>query len=124
MSVTYATTVKTDRMTATRDAVCGGTSGTLEIGTSGMGTVLATFTLTTTGGTVSGAIWTLAFLSNTVVASATGTAAAAQIKDSSGTVLISGLTVGLTATDIELSGVLVTSGQNVILGSSTITHAT
>ena len=124
MSVIYATATKTARMTATRDDICGGTSGTLEIGTTAMATVLATFTLTTSGGTVSTDTWTLAFVAGTVAAGNTGTAAAAQIKDNGGTALITGLTVGVAAEDIVLDSASITSGQNVTLSSATLQHAT
>jgi hypothetical protein len=120
MAVNYATAVKTARITATRDNVA---AGTLEIGTAGMGSVLATFTLSGTGGTVSGAVWTLAFNASTVTAGATGTAAAAQIKTSGGVANITGLTVGTSGTDIILDNASITSGQSVTLSSATITHA-
>lgn len=120
MAVTYATAVKTDRMTATRDKVA---NGTLEIGTSGMGSVLATFGLDAAGGTISGAVWTLVFDNSTVSAGATGTAAAARIKDSGGTAQITGLTVGTSGSDINLDNTSIASGQDVTLSSATITHA-
>lgn len=120
MAVTYTNAMKEDRMTATRDLVA---NGTLEIGTSGMGTVLATFGLSDTGGTVSNAVWTLAFDSGTVTAGNTGTAAAAQIKDSGGTVQISGLTVGTSGSDINLDNTSIADGQSVSLTSAMITHA-
>lgn len=120
MSVTYATAVKTARMTATRDHFA---SGTLEIGTSGMASVLATFTLSATGGTISNSVWTLAFAASTVAAGASGTAAAARIKNSGGTANITGLTVGTSGSDINLDNTSINSGQNVTLSSATITHA-
>lgn len=75
MAVTYAAAVKTARMTATRDHFA---DGTLEIGTAGMATVIATFGLSATGGTVSGDTWTLAFDAGSVSAAATGVAAATR----------------------------------------------
>lgn len=120
MAVTYATAVKTDRITATRDHVA---NGTLEIGTTGMGSVLATFGLSVTGGTVSGDTWTLVFDSGTVTAGASGTAAAAQIKTSGGTAVITGLTVGTSGSDINLDSTSITSGQSVSLSSATLQHA-
>lgn len=120
MAVTYATAVKTARMTATRDDVA---NGTLEIGTSGMAAVLATFGLDATAGTISGAVWTLVFDAATVAATGTGTAAAAQIKNSAGTARITGLTVGTSGTDIILDNTSIASGQDVTLSSATITHA-
>lgn len=120
MSVIYATAVKTSRMTATMGDF---TSGTLEIGTSGMATVLATFTLSGTGGSVSADTWTLAFVASTVAATAAGTAAAAQIKTSGGVAEITGLTVGTSGTDVVLDNTSIASGQNVTLSSASIQHA-
>jgi hypothetical protein len=119
MAVTYDASVKTARITATRDAVA---NGTLEIGTASMASVLATFGLSATSGTVSGSVWTLAFDASTVAASAGGTAAAARIKDSGGTARITGLTVGTSGSDIILDNTSINSGQNVTLSSATITH--
>jgi len=120
MAVTYAAAVKTARITATRDEVA---DGTLEIGTAGMATVLATFGLSATGGTISGDTWTLVFDNSTVSAGNTGTAAAAQIKDSVGTAVITGLTVSTSGADINLDNTSINSGQDVTLSSATIQHA-
>lgn len=120
MAVVYDTTMKTARMTATRDTVA---DGTLEITTSA-DAVLATFGLSASGGTISGAVWTLVFDASTVAASASGTAAKCRIKNSGGTVRISDLTVGTSGTDVVLDSTSITSGQNVTLSSATITHAT
>lgn len=120
MAVTYTVAVKTDRITATRDYFA---NGTLEIGTTGMATVLATFGLDAAGGTISGDTWTLVFDASTVAAGATGTAAEAQIKNSVAAVGISGLTVGTSATDVVLDNTSIASGQNVTLSSATIQHA-
>lgn len=126
MAVTYATSVKTARMQAVADAIdAGASAGTLEIGTSAMGTVLAVFQLVEPCGTVSGAVLTLDFdpdISDTS-ANATGTAAAAQIKDGNGTAIITGLTVGTSGADIILDSTSITSGQTVTLSTGTLTHA-
>jgi hypothetical protein len=126
MAVTYSTAVKTLRMQAVADAIdAGASSGTLEIGTTAMGSTLATFTLVEPCGTVSGAVLTLDFdpdISDSS-ADASGTAAAAQIKNGSGTVVISGLTVGTSGTDIVLDSTSITAGQTVTLTAGTITHA-
>ncbi len=121
MAVTYATAVKTARITATRDHFA---NGTLEILTSA-DALLATFGLSASGGTISGAVWTLVFDASTVAASASGTAAKAQLKTSGGTANLTGLTVVVTGGtgDIQLNSLSVTSGQNVTLSSATITHA-
>lgn len=120
MAVTYSTAMKTVRMTATRDEMA---NGTLEIGTAGMASVLATFGLSADGGDVSGAVWTLEFDAATVSAGNDGTAAAARIKDSGGTAEITGLTVGTSGTDIVFDSVSFSTGQNVTLSSAAITHA-
>lgn len=119
MAVTYAAAVKTARITATRDHFV---NGTLEILTAA-DAVLATFTMSATGGTVSGSVWTLAFVASTVAAGAAGTAAKAQIKTSGAAANLTGLTVGTSGADINLNNTSITAGQNVTLSSATITHA-
>lgn len=119
MAVTYSAATKTVRMQATADDCAG---GTLEIGTAGMATVLATFSLSGTQTGVSGDTWTLQFTAGTVTASAGGTAAAAQIKDSGAAVVISGLTVGQGSGDLSLNNTTIANGQDVSLSGS-IQHA-
>jgi hypothetical protein len=125
MPVIYDATVKTARMTATRDAVA---NGTLEL-QSASNVVLAIFGLSADGGTVSADVWTLVFDSDTVnglVASGSGTTATkARIKDSGGTVRISGLTVGLpdSGADLELINTSISNGQPVVIDSATFQHA-
>ena len=126
MAVTYSTAVKTARMAAVIAQIDAGAGpGTVEIGTTGMGTVLAVLTLADPCGTAASGVLTLDFdpdISDTS-ANATGTAASAQIKDSNGTVIISGLTVGLSAADFIMDSVSITAGQTVMLTTGTITHA-
>lgn len=126
MAVTYSTTLKTSRMQAVIDAIDGGAgAGTLEIGTTGMALVLATITLADPCGTAASGVLTFDFdpdVSDTS-ADATGTAAAARIKDSNGNVIVSGLTVGTSGTDIVLDSTSITAGQTVTLTTGTITHA-
>ena len=73
MPVIYDMTVKTTRLTATRDAVA---NGTLELLSAG-NTVLAIFGLSASGGTVANDIWTLALDANTVSGEAGAGAGAA-----------------------------------------------
>jgi hypothetical protein len=120
MSVTYATAVKTARMNADATYFY---NGTLEIVDVGGTNVIAIFTLNGTAGSVAGNVWTLGFTSGTVSAALAGTAATARVKNSGGTVGISGLTVGTSATDIILNNTSITSGQSITLTSATITHA-
>lgn len=125
MAVTYSNTAKTNRMTAVRDTIDGGSgAGVLQIGTTGMATVLAEFTLNDPCGTVSGSVLTLSgFPKSDTSANATGTAAAARIRDSSGVDVITGLTVGTSTEDIILDSVSITTGQTVTLNSASLTHA-
>jgi len=126
MAVTYSTAAKAARMTAVVNQIdAGAGAGTLEIGTTGMASVLAVLTLADPCGTVSGAVLTFDFdpdISDTS-ANNTGTAAEARIKDSDGTVIISGLTVSTSGADINLDSVSITTGQTVTLTTGTITHA-
>jgi hypothetical protein len=126
MSLVYSTATKTARLQAVINQIDGGAGpGTLEIGTTGMGTVLAIITLADPCGTVSGDVLTFDFdpdVSDTA-ADATGTAAAARIKDSAGTVVVSNLTVGTSAADIIINSTSITVGQVVTLTTGTITHA-
>lgn len=119
MAVNYTTAVKTDRMTATRDHFAG---GTLEIRTAA-DAVLATFTLTAGGGTITGDTWALSFANATVTATGTGTAAKAVIKDSVGTENLTGLTVGTSGSDINLDSVSISNTQEVTLSSAELQHA-
>lgn len=134
MSVVYAATLKTNRMQLVSDLVASkvaaastgsATAGQLVIGTASLsgGTgVLATIALSTTPFTVAGAVATLAGVPLSVAASATGTAALAEFRNNAGTTVISGLTVGTSATDIILGTTTITSGGTVTITAGTITH--
>lgn len=125
MAVVYSATAKTNRMTAVRDTIDAGTGpGVLQIGTAGMATVLAEITLGNPCGTVSGSTLTLSgFPRSDTSANATGTAAAARIRDGSGNDVITGLTVGTSGSDINLDSTSITTGQTVTITSAAITHA-
>jgi hypothetical protein len=125
MAVTYPTAVKNARMTAVRDLIDAGSGpGVLQIGTTGMGTVLIEVTLDDPSGTVTGDVLSLSnFPRSDTSANATGTAAAARIRDSSGTDVITGLTVGLSAADVILDSVSITAGQTVTINTAAFTHA-
>jgi hypothetical protein len=125
MAVNYTTAVKNARMTAVRDQIDAGSGpGVLQIGTTGMGTVLIEVTLDDPSGTVTGGVLSLSnFPRSDTSANATGTAAAARIRDSSGTDVITGLTVGLSAADVILDSVNITAGQTVTINTAAFTHA-
>lgn len=100
MPPTYDAVVKAARMTATRDTVSGGTLEVLSAGN----TVLATFTLAAGDGTI---------------------ATKARIKNSGGTVRITGLTVGLpdTTADVKLVNTSITKNQPAKITAATFQHA-
>lgn len=112
MAVNYATTLKTTRMTAVRDAIDAGTgAGTIEIGTTGMASILATLTLSDPSGSVASGVLTFSAITSATAAN-TGTAAEARIKDSNGNVIISGLTVGTSGANINLNTTAISAGGN------------
>lgn len=121
MPPVYDATLKNLRMVATRDGVA---NGTLEI-TTAADAVLSVHGLDATAGTVTGAVWTPVFDAASVNASGTGTAAKARIKNSGGTIRVTGLTVGLdgSGSDVELINTNIVTGQPVELTAATITHA-
>lgn len=121
MAVTYTTALKNTRLDAVVTAI--GASGKLEIGTTGMGTVLATITLDATAGTTSGGVLTFSgFPKSDSSADATGTAAAARIRTSANADVVTGLTVGTSGTDVVLDSTSITATQVVTINSATITH--
>lgn len=127
MSVVYASATKDARMTAVVTAI--GASGKLKLFAADGTTLLATFTLAATAGTVSGNVLTLsdqnggtAGILNTT-ASAGGTATRASITTSADVVVVTNvLTVGLSASDIILDNNVFTNGQAITINSGTITH--
>lgn len=122
MAVTYTTAVKSSRMSAVVTAA--GATAVLEIGTTGMASILATITLANPIGTVTNGVLTLTMPRSDTSADNTGTAAAARIRTATGgTDIITGLTVGLSASDIVLDSLSITAGQTVTINSATITHA-
>lgn len=125
MAVTYTTAVKNARLDAVTTAIdAGASAGKLEIGTTSMGTVLATITLADpAAGAASGGVLTLTMPQSDTSADAGGTAAEARIRDSNNTDIITGLTVGTGSEDIVLDSVSISAGQTVTINSATITHA-
>lgn len=124
MAVTYTTAVKNARLDAVTASI--GATGVLEIGTAGMGTVLATIALgNPAAAAASGGVLTLAgFPRSDTSADNTGIAAAARIRTAAGgTDIITGLTVGTTGADIVLDSVNITQGQQIIINSASIAHA-
>lgn len=135
MSVVYSSAVKDYRMNVVNDAVNSktfnagsgaGAAGSLVIGTSalsGATGVLATVTLQNPAFTEAAQALTLAGTPLSANASATGTAALAEIRNNAGTTIISGLVVGTSATDVIVNSTSFTNGQPFAVTSGTITHA-
>ncbi len=125
MAVTYSNTVKDNRMTQVLNAIDGGAgAGYIEICSAAYAAVLATITLSDPCGTVGTQALTLTMPKSDTNADNTGTAAIARIKDSTGTIVVSGLTVSTSGADINLSSLAITAGDTVTLNSAVITHAT
>lgn len=124
MAVTYSNTVKDNRMTQVLNAIDGGAgAGYIEICSAAYAAVLATITLSDPCGSVAAQALTLTMPTSDTNADNTGTAAIARIKDSTGTIVVSGLTVSTSGADINLSSLAITAGDTVTLNSAVITHA-
>lgn len=122
MAITYTTAVKNSRLSAVVTAI--GTTGVLEIGTTGMATILATIPLANPAGTVASGVLTFTMPASDTSADNTGTAAVARIRTATaGTDIITGLTVGLSASDVILDSLSITAGQTVTINTASITHA-
>ena len=134
MSVTYSTNAGNARLAAalTATSTAAGTSvdgqsgnGLLVIGTSslsGATGVLVTITLQKPSFSIASKVATLLGVPLSATASATGTAALAEFRDSGGNTIISGLTVGTSGTDIIINSTSISSGQTVqVIATSTIT---
>ena len=125
MAVIYPNAVKIARMNAVTTAA--GATAVLEIGTAAMGTVLSTITLgnpIAPAATGAGVLTLSGFPRSDTSADATGTAAAARIRTSTGgTDIITGLTVGLSGSDVNLDSLSITAAQTVTINSAVFTHA-
>lgn len=115
MATTFSTAAKNASLAGIR-GLCG--SGKLQIGTTGMASVLAEYTLTAGGGSETGGVWTLAFASTAATALATGTAAEARIIDSGAADVITGLAVG---SEITIDNTSIDTGQTVNLTTAQLT---
>lgn len=125
MAVIYSLAAKNARLEAVVNTIDAGSGpGVLQIGTTAMGTVLATIVLDDPCGTVSGGVLTFSgFPRSDTSADATGTAANARIRDSNGNDVITGLTVGVAGSgaDIILDTTSIDQFETVTLNTATIT---
>jgi len=130
----YGSILRSRRMQDVIDAIDGKTfvassgsavAGTLVIGTialsGGSDGVLASFTLATPSFVESGGVITLQGLPIQATVAATGAAARAELRDHTGAVQRSGLTVGTAGTDIIIGRTDLTAGQTLAVLSGTIT---
>ena len=126
MGVIYRSTLRTTRMQAVEtDIDSGAGAGTLEIGTTGFASTLAIYTLSDPAGVVAGDVITGSGMPKTTTAIAGGVAAEARIKESGGAVVVSGLTVGTSGTNVIISpSTTITNGQTCNLTALTLTHNT
>lgn len=123
MSITYAAALKNARLQAIVNAIDGGSGPAhLEICTAAYGTVLATVPFNVPCGAVSGGVLTFDFPVTDPSADNSGVAAIARIKDGSGNIVVSGLTVGTSGTHVVLSNTSLVSGSPITLNSGSVTH--
>lgn len=124
MAVTYSNSLKDTRMTAVITALdAGAGAATLEICSAAYASVLCIITLNKPSFTMASQQITMNGVPKSGVAGNTGTAALARLKESGGTVIIQGLTVGTSGSDMNLNSTSITSGQTVTLTAGTITHS-
>jgi hypothetical protein len=125
MGVSYSTALKNFRMSAVGVFIDSGTgAGRLEMSTAGLGTLLVTITLqrpSVSGSATAGAI-TFAGFPKTGTAVAAGTLGGAQVKDSSGTVVIDALSISTANAEIIVDNTSVAINQLVVISSIVITH--
>jgi hypothetical protein len=122
MAVIYTTAVKDARLTAVVTSI--GPTGVLEVGTSGMATILFSVNLNNPAGTASGGVLTFSGFPKNTTAIAAGTAASARIRTATGgTDIVTGLTVGTSGADVTVNTTTVALSDPVSVTSATITHA-
>lgn len=134
MAVMYNQTTRTARLNQVLTSIDSGGAGSpakLVIGTGpapAIGTTLAELELNHPSFAVSGDTLNLSITPAVETgaggAAATGTAAAAQIRDGSNAVVVFGLTVGTTtAQEVQLNSTAISAGQTVTITGGTITHS-
>lgn len=94
--------------------------GTLEI-IDASGVILASLGLGTP--TAAGAITTMGGFPKSGAANASGTAASARYRKSDATDWKVGMTVGISGAQVNLSSLVIESGQSVTINSATLTHS-
>ena len=121
MALTLSTAGRNAAVDAVTALLNAGGAGKVVIGTTGMGTTLVTnnFSATSFSGGVIG-VATAAPISDGTVAAA-GTAAAAELRNNASTGVITGLTVGVSASNINITNTTLAVNDVVSITSMTIT---
>jgi len=121
MAITLATTLRNNRANQITSAA--GTSAILRIYTAAYATALVDCTCNASAfaPTASGGVLTLNAIS-AGTASAAGTAAIARILTSGGTMVIEGLTVGTSGSNINITNTTIAVSDTVTVTSATITE--
>lgn len=120
MAIALNTTLRNARATAIVTEA--GASAKLTVYTAAYGSVLYTSTCAATLGTVSGGVLTLNAVGN-ATASGAGTAAIARLFKTDGTTMVmEGLTVGTSGTDIVITNTTIAVSDVVTTTSGTITE--
>ena len=125
MTVTYLASLKDTRMTAVITALDGQTgSAALQIWTAAYAAQLVSIPLSKPSFTEGSQAITMAGVPKSGTAGANGTAAVARIVDGAATpnIIVTGLTVGTSGSDINLNSTAISNGQTVTITSGVITH--
>jgi hypothetical protein len=124
MSVNWNSATKSARMQAGLNSIDKDINpAVLEIGSTGMTSVLVKFTLQKPSFTEANGVLTCIGLPLSSIGTLTGNAAAARVKDGAGTIVIDGLTAGLSNADVILNDVSIVTNQGATLQTFIITHA-
>ena len=122
MAIIYPVAILNARLQEVVNAIDGGPgNGLLKIGTAGMALVLCGFTLAKPSATIFNGVLTFAGTPFSTFGINSGAAASAQLTDSTGTIVASGLTVGLAGTDIVISQSVINLGDTVSFLAGAIT---
>lgn len=123
MSVIYSVAVRNARLQQVVNAIDAAGPGFLKVGTVGMGLVLTSIPLAVPCGVIAAGVLTFATPQVDFSADAAGNAAAGELTDSAGTVVASGLTVGIAGSgaDLIISVIHINAGDVVTFISGTIT---
>lgn len=125
MAINYATAVKNARLAVVRAAVDNGSGNGRLVLLSAGSVVLASIGLAKPSfDDPAGGMMTLAGLpKQDDDADASGTPTTARFEDSDGNVIASGLSVGISGTDVIVSSATIAAGNEVRVDSATIVHA-